>query len=260
MTGAAGKAAFHKTFNVALPDPYVTATATNDAKLDTSEFSPCVVANIATTGVLQFAPGFVGHELDPDGLVPVTVARTGGASGTVTVPYATSSNEATRGVDYENVSGTLTFLDGAVAKTLDVPVYPDTDVNEGVEEVDLTLSSPTGGATIGPRGTALLLILDTSPANPTAFVSDASVVEGPNGPTRKLQFVISVPSTARRSPFTTARCRGPRPRTSTTTASRASRPSSSASSRRPSRCRCMATASGSVRSTTPTPSVRRRCA
>ncbi len=192
QTDAAGNAAFRKTFNVTLADPSVTATATSDAKLDTSEFSPCIAANAASAGVLSFPNLVTAYEVDPDGMVPISVVRTGGASGTVTVHYASTGLQATPGLDYEDVSGTLTFLPGEVLKTFDVPVHSDADDTEGQELVAFLLSNPTGGAVLGGQSATSLTLIDGSSANPVAFISDGSIVEGPNGSTRQMQFVISL--------------------------------------------------------------------
>ena len=193
QTDEAGFVPFQKTFNVTLADPSVTATATNDVTLDTSEFSPCVAVDVVSSGVLQFPPGpLVASEADPAGMVPISVVRTGNAYGVVTVDYASTSSGATPGVDYEEVSGTLTFLDGEVVKTFDVPVHADTNDSEGQESVALLLSNPTGGATLGGQTATLLTLTDASLTNPVAWISDGRVVEGPNGSTRKMQFTISV--------------------------------------------------------------------
>jgi hypothetical protein len=127
-------------------------------------------------GSLQFgAPTYnVG---EAGGTATVTVTRTGGSAGAVSVNYATSNGTATAGSDYTAVSGTLTFADGETTKTLTVPITDDAAV-EGNETVNLTLSSPTGGATLGGQKTAVLTIQDDdvatlqsitlAPVNPSA--------------------------------------------------------------------------------------------
>jgi len=95
-----------------------------------------------------------------DGNATITAWRTGATNGTVTADFATTGGTATPGGDYTNVSGTLSWADGDSApKTFDVPLIEDGN-GEIDETVLLSLSSPTGGATIGAPGTATLTIED----------------------------------------------------------------------------------------------------
>ena len=66
----------------------------------------------------------------------------------VSVNYATSNGTANAGSDYQTSSGTLTFAPGETEKTFIVPINDDVSV-EGAETVNLALSNPTGGATLG---------------------------------------------------------------------------------------------------------------
>jgi hypothetical protein len=75
------------------------------------------------------------------------------------VEYATSDGTATAGVDYTTTTGTLTFPVGALSRTFTVTVLHDT-LDELNETVNLTLSNPTGGGTLGVRSTAVLTIND----------------------------------------------------------------------------------------------------
>ncbi|MDQ4120907.1 MAG: dockerin type I domain-containing protein [Acidobacteriota bacterium] len=108
-----------------------------------------------------------------DGTATVTVSRTGGKVGTVTVDYATTNNgTATVGNDFAAASGTLVFLDGETTKTFQI-VINDDQTTEQTETVNLMLSSPTGGATIS-LGTANISIADndvpaTASINGTVF-------------------------------------------------------------------------------------------
>jgi hypothetical protein len=115
-------------------------------------------------GTFQFsAATYTGVETQT---ATITVNRTGGNTGTVTVNYATSNGTATGsmscpGADYATTSGTLTFNEGETSKTFTVQICGDT-APEAVETVNLTLSMPTGGATIGTPNPATLNIVDTA--------------------------------------------------------------------------------------------------
>src|SRR4029078_12303866 len=111
----------------------------------------------AQSGVLQFASA--GYTVtEGQSTATITVARTGGSDGVVTVNYATSNGSATAGSDYTATSGTLTFGAGETSKTFTVPILNDTAV-ENPETVTLSLSSPTGGAALGTQSTATLMII-----------------------------------------------------------------------------------------------------
>ena len=93
-----------------------------------------------------------------DGNATITVNRTGGDSGVVGVSYAASNGTAIDGSDFTAVSSTLSWNDGdSNPQTFLVPIIDDTDV-EVPEKVNLTLSIPTGGATLGSPNTANLTI------------------------------------------------------------------------------------------------------
>src|SRR5262249_22678010 len=103
----------------------------------------------------------------------LTVTRTNGATGTVTVDYATSDGTATAGADYTATSGTLTFLDGQKSQTIPVPILNDGTLEGGTESFRVTLSNPTGGATLGSRTSETVAILD-----PDMIVIPPSTTEG----------------------------------------------------------------------------------
>ncbi|MCA3748338.1 MAG: CSLREA domain-containing protein [Rubrobacter sp.] len=97
------------------------------------------------------------------GTATITVVRQDGADGEVTVDYATSDGTASSGSDYTQTSGTLTFAHGDGSKTFAVPINDDT-ADEPEETVNLTLSNPQGGATLGTQSTATLTITDNDEA------------------------------------------------------------------------------------------------
>jgi hypothetical protein len=129
---------------------------------------------ITEDGVID-APGALGfsqssYTVDESaGTAAITVQRTGGVSGTVTIFYTTGGGSATANQDYTPVSGTLTFENGVNSRTINVPIGDDGD-EESDETVGLALSNPTGGASLGSPSTATLTIVDDDiPGQPGAF-------------------------------------------------------------------------------------------
>jgi hypothetical protein len=104
----------------------------------------------------------------PPNQATITVKRIGGVATPVTVHYDVAGGSASPGADYTSVSGNLTF-DGAgpsaTTQTFTVDVLPDapSSLAEGVETVNITLSAPGGGATLGTPSAAVLTILDAQP-------------------------------------------------------------------------------------------------
>jgi parallel beta-helix repeat protein len=187
-TDGSGDAAITATLPVVPVGQFITATATS-ATNDTSEFSPCALVGGPNPGVLQFLSSFfLAEEQIPT--VKVTVTRSSGMLGTVSVNYATSDGSATAPADYATTSGTLTFADGEVIKTFTIPIVND-GVPEQQETFNLTLSAPTGGATLGSFSTAQLYINNYDPKYPATSIADASVVEGNSG-TVNLVFTVTM--------------------------------------------------------------------
>lgn len=99
-----------------------------------------------------------------NGSATITVSRVGGSDGAVSVGYATSNGTATAGSDYTAASGTLNWVDGdATDKTYTVSITTDSS-DEDNETVINTLSSPTGGASLGTSTATLTIVDDDDPA------------------------------------------------------------------------------------------------
>lgn len=99
--------------------------------------------------------------LEESGRAVITVERSGGEGGTVSVQFSTQNGTAAAGQDYTAVSGTLTWGPGDGGhKTFTIPILDDSAA-EGSETVRLALSGPTGGASLSAtRGTSVLRIVD----------------------------------------------------------------------------------------------------
>lgn len=126
-------------------------------------------------GVLQFSSAtYTGAETG--GAITITVTRTGSTTGQVTVDFATNpiGSTATAGVDYFATSGTLTWPNGdGTSKSFTVTPIAD-GVAEGTETVNLVLSNPTGGASLGAQSTAVLNITDSTTIPVITSISPAA--------------------------------------------------------------------------------------
>ena len=109
-------------------------------------------------GIVEFSAATYSVN-EAAGFAPIVVTRHDGAAAGVTVNYATSDGTAKAPDDYAATTGTLTFGAGVSSLTFLVPIVNDTE-GEGPETVNLTLSSPGGGATLGAKKTAVLTIVD----------------------------------------------------------------------------------------------------
>ena len=152
-----------------MPGGTVTPASNNAAITGVTSFSDWTLAEpgaTATPGTLQFsAPTYSVGEAGPT--ATITVTRTGGTDGAVSVDYASvAGGTATGGascagsVDYVNAVGTLNWANGDGAnKTFSVTICDD-PTDEPDETVNLALSNPMGGATVGSQSTSVLTITD----------------------------------------------------------------------------------------------------
>lgn len=132
-------------------------------------------------GALQFtAPTY--NVSEGGRIATVTVSRTGGSTGAVSVAYTTAAGgTATEGADYAFTNGALNWSDGDVMnKTFTVPIIDDTDV-EGRETVNLSLAIPDGGATLGARRTAAVSIADNDGVANGSCAGRTATIVGTSG-------------------------------------------------------------------------------
>jgi Calx-beta domain len=142
----------NESVNLTLSNP------TGGGTLGTLRTSVLFITDNDTNGTLQFkVTSYSVSESGPT--ATITVTRTGGTYGVVDVSYATTNNTATKGLDYTNTTGTLSFTQGQSSKSFTIPILNDTSL-EGAESLNLTLSNPTGGATLGQGRRAVLIITD----------------------------------------------------------------------------------------------------
>ncbi len=122
------------------------------------------------------------------GNLSFTVTLSQASSGAVTVGYGTSNGSATAGSDYTAASGTVSFAAGETSKSVTVATTDDSTV-EAAETVILTLSAPTGNASI-LDGTATGTINDND-VSAQISIANASATEGNN-----LSFTVTLSAAA----------------------------------------------------------------
>ncbi|WYM00653.1 MAG: Calx-beta domain-containing protein [Gloeotrichia echinulata CP02] len=122
----------------------ITATITND------DINPAI---------LSFSASQFSVKEDGTPISTVTINRAGNSVGSVGATLQLSNGTATAPTDYSNTPITINFADGETSKTLNIPIVNDTQF-EPDETINLTLTNPTGGATLGTQNTAVLQIMD----------------------------------------------------------------------------------------------------
>ncbi|MDJ0502336.1 MAG: Calx-beta domain-containing protein, partial [Nostocales cyanobacterium LE14-WE4] len=143
-----------ETVNLTLSNP------TGGATLGTQQTATLtIIDNDAVPGVIQFSNGTYSINENGTPVTAVTLTRSNGSDGTVSVSLTPSNGTATAPSDYNNTAITVNFANGETSKTVTIPIVNDTQF-EPNETVNLTLSNPTGGATLGNQKTAVLSIID----------------------------------------------------------------------------------------------------
>ncbi|MFB2737342.1 ELWxxDGT repeat protein, partial [Umezakia ovalisporum] len=162
-----------ETLNLTLSNP------TGGARLGTTRSAILnIIDNDAVPGVLSFSAANFSLNEDGTPVIPVTINRTEGSNGNVSVTLRLTNGTASAGSDYIATAILLNFADGETSKIINVPIIND-GVVEPEETINLTLVNPTGGATLGTNNQAILTIIDDD-FKPTLTVNFANnqVTEG----------------------------------------------------------------------------------
>ena len=121
-------------------------------------FTPNGGAADPQPGTLFFLPqGYTFNETD--GTVTVSVLRTNGTAGEVSVDFSTVDATATAGLDYLATSGTVVFADGQNEAQITIELLTDTLV-EPDELFNIALTNPAGGAELGADSVADVFLKD----------------------------------------------------------------------------------------------------
>ncbi|MDB6059083.1 MAG: hypothetical protein JWO95_2927 [Verrucomicrobiales bacterium] len=100
----------------------------------------------------------------------LTVSRTGGSSGTVSVDFYTVDGAANAGSDYKSTNGTLVFGPGKLSQTITIPILNDT-LSEVPEAFYVYLQNITSPAVLGSNYVATVNITSDDLAGTMAFSS-----------------------------------------------------------------------------------------
>ena len=132
----------------------------------------------APPSVVQFAATSVSGDEGANAVL--TVSRTGGSLGAISVNYSTIARTATAGSDYTTTTGTLTWADGdSAAKTISVPLLADASALESAEVLEVRLGAPVGGMVMGANQLATISInAPTNVTNLSFATASSSFAEG----------------------------------------------------------------------------------
>jgi hypothetical protein len=153
------------------PDAVVARSNTAGGSLQPRNLS--VLVNVFSSPAFKFsASGYTASE--KDGVVNLTVTRTGDLSGAASVGYSTSNGTATDRGDYTAALGTLRFAPGEASKSFSVFVTADA-LAESAETFTVGLGDPSGASLGGPSVAAVSITNDAgvptspNPINDTTF-------------------------------------------------------------------------------------------
>ena len=127
----------------------------------------------ALPSVVQLAATSVSADEGQNAVL--TVQRTGGSLGAISVNYSTIARTATEGSDYTATTGTLSWADGdSAAKTISIPLLVDALPLESTEVFEVRLGAPVGGLVMGANQLATISISAPSNVTKLSFASASS--------------------------------------------------------------------------------------
>ncbi len=149
----------------------------NSVRLTSSLPAPACDATGTEQSVLEFSAAAYRVYEGEAFLDAVNVTRGGNDSGLVSASVILTGDTATVDTDFEAGDLLVRFGDGSTEpRTLALPIIAD-DLNEGDENLTLTLASPGGCAVIGARNTATVTIVDDDapPPSPNFYTVGGTV-------------------------------------------------------------------------------------
>ncbi|MEG3935380.1 MULTISPECIES: Calx-beta domain-containing protein [unclassified Microcoleus] len=157
----------------------IVTTATNLTTNDTSEFSQ------PSPGLLQFSnPAYTVNENGTVVGTAISVNRIGGNKGAVGATLTLTDGTAVA-ADYTKTPIAINFAAGdTTPKIVSIPIADDA-IDEADETVNLSLTNPTGNATVGDRYNNAVLTIADNDNPPTVSIAPATInqAEGNTGTT-----------------------------------------------------------------------------
>ncbi|PYK31321.1 MAG: hypothetical protein DME57_04150 [Verrucomicrobia bacterium] len=136
----------------------VLSNLTGPAILGTSNAVLSIIDNDFNRGNLTFST--LQYSVSEGvGTAVITILRTNGNTGAISVDYHTTNGTAVAGADYEATAGRLTIADGQISSTISIRILDDLLI-EGNETFQIIISNPTGGAVISGPDTANVFIAE----------------------------------------------------------------------------------------------------
>lgn len=166
VSWAAGDSA-NKTVNVTIVDDRVQeVTETVVFSLSNATGGDTIGADSTTTlsildyeqGTLQFSNATFSVA-ENAGTASITVSRTNGSDGAVTVNYATVNGTAVAPAAFTATNGTLSFAQGDLSKTISVSIIDNT-LGQSNKVFTVNLSAVTGGAVLGTQISTTVTIVN----------------------------------------------------------------------------------------------------
>lgn len=117
------------------------------------------IKDVLDNGILEFSATSVS--VNENGSTTLTINRTNGTTGEVSVRVQSVNGSAVAGTDFNNVDQVVTFAAGQASATVNFTMINRTG-SQGARYFNVQMSGATGGATLGSATTARVNIADVA--------------------------------------------------------------------------------------------------
>lgn len=149
--------------------------ASSRSRRSSSSRSSASSATPTTSDAGAFRFAVASFNISEGARLSVSIIRSGGKKGAVSVRYELVNGTAVAGTDFSGSSGEVKFADGETTKIISVNLINDL-VGEANRTFTINLSEPTGGAVLGTPSSTVVTILDDDGGAGTAAGSSSTSV------------------------------------------------------------------------------------